>query len=95
VVASRIAGIPELLDEGRCGVLVPPRNPASLAAAIQTLLDRPELRREYARAGRAYAEAMFDVRRNGPRLASILRATTRPHARAADVRKPVRTPAAS
>ena len=77
VVASDIAGIPELLDDGRCGVLVPTRNAKSLADAIQRLLMDPELRLSYAKAARHYAEIQFDLWENGRRLARVLSATKR------------------
>jgi glycosyltransferase involved in cell wall biosynthesis len=83
VVASDVAGIPELLDDGRCGILVPPRTPAALAAAIGDLLAAPARRRELAAAARRHAEATFDVWRNGRRLAELLRATRRAPRRAA------------
>lgn len=42
VIASRIGGIPELVSE-ETGMLVPPKDPASLAAAIASVLDAPDL----------------------------------------------------
>jgi glycosyltransferase involved in cell wall biosynthesis len=72
VIASAVAGIPELLDDGACGVLVPPRDPAALAEAIARLLRDPELRRGYAESGRRFAVETFDLRRNGRQLAAIL-----------------------
>ncbi|NJP08630.1 MAG: glycosyltransferase family 4 protein [Leptolyngbyaceae cyanobacterium RU_5_1] len=38
VVASNVDGIPEALDDGKAGILVPPANPAALATAIAQLL---------------------------------------------------------
>ncbi|SMG26080.1 glycosyltransferase family 4 protein [Paraburkholderia susongensis] len=38
IVATRVGGIPEMLDGGEAGVLVPPHDPATLADAITTLL---------------------------------------------------------
>lgn len=72
VIASDVAGVPELLDNGNCGILVPPRDAEALTRAIAQLLDSAALRQGYARAGRAHAERTFDIRKNGPRLASIL-----------------------
>jgi colanic acid/amylovoran biosynthesis glycosyltransferase len=77
VVASHIAGIPELLDEGRCGILVPPGDPNALADAIQMLLTHEALRLRYADAARRYAEDIFDLWRNGQKLAELLSSTTR------------------
>ena len=39
VVASRVGGIPELLQDARCGLLVPPNEPAALAEALRRGLD--------------------------------------------------------
>jgi glycosyltransferase involved in cell wall biosynthesis len=44
VVASRIGGIPELIDDGRTGLLVPPGDAAALAAALGGLITSPERR---------------------------------------------------
>jgi len=77
VVASDVAGIPELLDGGRCGILVPPRDVRRLADAIQTLLQNADLRHGYAERARRHAEATLDLWRNGVRLADHLRAATR------------------
>jgi len=48
VVASDTGGIPEFVDDGRTGLLVPPRDPARLASAIGRLLDDPDLARRLA-----------------------------------------------
>src|SRR5204862_6115808 len=76
--ASRIAGIPEALDDGRCGLLVPSGDLEALADAIARLLQHADLRRTFARLGRARAEGKFDMWRNGARLAEHLAATRRP-----------------
>lgn len=76
VVATTVAGIPELLDAGRCGVLVPPANVTALADAIEGLIKNPGLRQKYSMAGRKYAEEMFDLGKNGKRLFARLQATS-------------------
>lgn len=43
IVASRVAGIPEVIADGEHGLLVPERDPAALATAISRLLDDPAL----------------------------------------------------
>jgi glycosyltransferase involved in cell wall biosynthesis len=75
VIASDLAGIPEILDGGRCGVLVPPGDVPAIADAIERLLDDTPLRERYAAAGRAHAERRFDMWTNGRLLAERLRAT--------------------
>lgn len=77
VVASSIAGIPELLDGGRCGVLVPPRDVERLTDAVAALLANEGLRWEFAAAGRRHVERHFDLRRNGRELADVLRTARR------------------
>lgn len=57
IVGSAVGGIPELVEHGKNGYLVPPRDPRALAAAIRLLADNPELRAEMGRRNRAQAEA--------------------------------------
>ncbi len=72
VIASSVAGIPGMLDGGRCGLLVPPQNVTELAKAIQTLLGDRDLRLQYAHAARSQTEKHFDLWQNGKRLAEHL-----------------------
>ena len=72
VVGTRVAGIPELLDEGRCGCLVPPRDVQALASAIGRLLADEPLRREYSQQARHHAETILNLWANGRRLAELL-----------------------
>jgi len=43
VIASNIGGIPEIIEDGRTGILVPPRNPIKMAKAIKKLIEDPSL----------------------------------------------------
>lgn len=83
VIASRVAGIPDALDDG-CGVLVPPRDVPALAHAIEILLGAPEQRVQIAELARARVEERYDLWRNGSRLAELLRTTARRTDRLAD-----------
>lgn len=56
IVASRVGGLAELIEEADCGVLVPPGDPNALAAALRRLLTDVEERRRYERNGRRYAD---------------------------------------
>jgi glycosyltransferase involved in cell wall biosynthesis len=77
VIGSAVAGIPELLDNGKYGIVVPPKNPTALADAIQTMLADDLLRENYARAARKYSEQKFDLWQNGRRLSEVLATTVR------------------
>jgi glycosyltransferase involved in cell wall biosynthesis len=55
VVATRFGGFPEVVDDGRTGLLVPPRTPQALARAVSTLLDDPARRAAMAAAAPAWA----------------------------------------
>jgi glycosyltransferase involved in cell wall biosynthesis len=59
VVGSAVGGIPEAVEDGRTGLLVPPREPGALAGALVKLLDAPQLRREMGEAGLARARRLF------------------------------------
>jgi glycosyltransferase involved in cell wall biosynthesis len=71
VVGSTVGGIPELIEHGRNGYLVPPREPRALAAAIRHLADHPELRAEIGRRNRAQAEANLSWARATTRYLSL------------------------
>ncbi len=61
VVASAVGGIPEMIDDGRTGLLVPPRDPGALAAAIVRLLQHPDLAARLGRAGHDLVHERFCV----------------------------------
>lgn len=58
VIATCVGGLPEAVDEGQSGLLVPPRDPAALAAAMRHLLEHPE----QAQAMAAYAQQLSQTR---------------------------------
>jgi glycosyltransferase involved in cell wall biosynthesis len=74
VVASEVAGIPDALRDG-CGILVPPKNAAALADALEMLLRNAEMRRR-SRAPAAHGEK-YDLWQNGA-VARLLESTRRP-----------------
>lgn len=61
VVATRIDAIPEVVEDGVTGLLTPPRDPASLARAVISLLDDPIRAREMGAAGRARVIERFST----------------------------------
>jgi len=59
VVGSAVGGITYTIADGETGLLVPPRDPASLAGALYDLLEAPDARRRMGAAARARAERLF------------------------------------
>ncbi|MDQ3456876.1 MAG: glycosyltransferase family 4 protein, partial [Actinomycetota bacterium] len=59
VVSTAVSGIPELVRDGQTGLLVPPEDPAALAAALRRLTD-PVLRERLALAGQVLVAQEFD-----------------------------------
>jgi glycosyltransferase involved in cell wall biosynthesis len=72
VVASSVGALPEIVDVGVTGVLVPPQDPKALADAILDVTTNPEKRRAMGQAAREKAERDFDSRRQCQRIADIL-----------------------
>lgn len=64
VIASRVGGIPELLDEGRLGVLVPPHDVRALADQLAAMIGNRERAASFGEPGRAHVEQAFDAHRN-------------------------------
>ena len=59
VVASRIAGIPDLITDGETGLLTEPEDSAALAASIRKQIESEPLRLRLAAAGRALIESRY------------------------------------
>jgi len=74
VVASRLSGIPEAIEDGAEGLLVPPGDSEALAAALATLAADPELRRRLGAAARERMRRDFDLATNARALAIRFRA---------------------
>ncbi|MHA7875715.1 glycosyltransferase [Roseivivax sp.] len=74
VISTRIAGIPELIEDGVSGRLVPPGNLEALTEALGQMLSDPESARAMGRAARAKVEAEFDVRHSARQLSALFEA---------------------
>jgi glycosyltransferase involved in cell wall biosynthesis len=68
-VATAISGIPELIEEGRTGLLVAPESPGAFARALAALIADPARRRALGEAGRQRVRAEFGLEENIERLA--------------------------
>ena len=74
VVASRLSGIPELVEHNRSGLLVSPGDTQGIADALARLHADRELRLRLALAGREVVTREFNLERNAKRLAEIFAA---------------------
>ena len=80
VVATAAGGIPEIVRDGRTGLLVPPRDHDAMAAAIVTLLRDEPLRRRMGEAGQSLANARFSAERHVRETLEVYqRVALRPH----------------
>jgi glycosyltransferase involved in cell wall biosynthesis len=61
VIASRVGGIPEVVENEETGLLVTPDNPEELAASIITLLRDKHLRELFGKKGKAVVQTKFDA----------------------------------
>jgi glycosyltransferase involved in cell wall biosynthesis len=68
LVATRVGGIPEVVQDGQSGFLVNRRDPAAMAEKILTLLKDPGLCERMGRRGRQIAREKFDLRSNVARV---------------------------
>lgn len=71
VVSTPVSGIPELIESGVNGLLVPPHDPRSLADAMERLLASRELRHDLARAARAKLESSFSLEASAQQLLAV------------------------
>lgn len=87
VIASDVAGIPEILDGGKCGVLVPPADADRLSQALDSMAQSETLRARYSALGRARVQKLFSLWENGQRLADLIAGSgTQPDGMTADNR---------
>jgi colanic acid/amylovoran biosynthesis glycosyltransferase len=71
VVATRLSGIPELVEDGVTGLLVEPGDAPGLAAAMARILDDEELAAALALSARRHVERSFDLRHEAQRLGDL------------------------
>ena len=72
-ISTRLAGIPDIIDDGASGLLVEPHDAEGLADAIERLLDEPALVDHLSRGGRARIEDRFEIEQCTASLADLFR----------------------
>jgi glycosyltransferase involved in cell wall biosynthesis len=73
IVATDVGGIPEVIEDGVHGVLVPPRDEAALAAAVADVLRDPEAAKEMGARARDRCRREFSLDRTVERLQQLYR----------------------
>lgn len=63
VIATAVGGVPELVEDGVTGILVPSRDPQALAQAILRLVKDPDLRQRMGKAAQERTLERFDIAR--------------------------------
>jgi glycosyltransferase involved in cell wall biosynthesis len=71
VVGTRVGGVPEVIEDGLSGLLVPSADAGALARAIVTLLLDPALRRAMGEAGRERVERRFSIATRAEQTLSV------------------------
>jgi len=71
VIATRVGGIPEIIEDGVTGYLVERRDTRAMAERILELARDPELRRRMGEAGRKVCRAKFDLKKTVAQLVEI------------------------
>ena len=71
IVASAVGGVPEMVEDGETGLLVPPADTEALAAACGRLLANPALRQRMGQAARSLAMDRFDLELHADRLCGL------------------------
>lgn len=73
VIATPVGGVPEQIEDGVNGLMVPPGGSAAIVAAVKSMIEDTTKRLEMGRAGRLRAEQWFDAKRNYRSLISLLK----------------------
>mgnify|MGYP000092389742 FL=1 len=71
VVVSNVGGLPEVVEDGVTGLIVPPRNPEKTALAIEKLILDSSLRAEMGKAGRKRVFQLYNWHNNVQQMISI------------------------
>lgn len=79
VVATRHGGIPELVEHGVSGLLVPERDGAAIAGSLRMLINDAAMRLRFGKAGRRRIEEQYDIRKLNADLLRIYQEVASKH----------------
>lgn len=77
VVATSLGGLPEIVEAGRSGTIVPPKDPGALAAALTELWDAPALVKELGAGAHVRARSQFDLGAQTGKIVDLYRSLLR------------------
>lgn len=77
VIASRVGGLPEVIEDEITGILVSPGDQQALTVALRRLIDSPELRRKMGEAGRLRVEQRYSWEKSVDIMDSLYRGILR------------------
>ncbi|MBP2234410.1 glycosyltransferase involved in cell wall biosynthesis [Sinorhizobium kostiense] len=72
-VSTAVSGVPELIEHGRNGVVVPPEDPSALAKALEQLIRDPDLRQRLGSAAEERVRSDFDHHSSVRQLSELFR----------------------
>ena len=72
-VVTDVGGLPELVEDGKCGLVVPPRDAEALRDALRALAQNADLRRRFGAAARARIEGPFNFRHTAEKTLALYR----------------------
>ncbi|MGB3179424.1 MAG: glycosyltransferase family 4 protein, partial [Albidovulum sp.] len=70
-LSTNISGVPELLEDGRSGIVIPSEDPAAMAAALERVIRDPDLRRRLGQAAEIRVRKEFDFQASIDQLKSL------------------------
>ncbi|PIR54861.1 hypothetical protein COU74_03935 [Candidatus Peregrinibacteria bacterium CG10_big_fil_rev_8_21_14_0_10_36_19] len=71
IVASKVGGIPEIIEDGKTGILVPKEDTMELRIALEKLIKNPELRNKMANAGKERLQKEFSAKKMAEKYEKI------------------------
>jgi Glycosyltransferase len=71
VVVSRKGGLPEVVEDGVTGFVVPTENPGAAASALETLILNKDLRSSMGKRGRERVKKLFDWKENVSKMVEL------------------------
>jgi glycosyltransferase involved in cell wall biosynthesis len=71
VIATRVGGIPDIIEDGINGYLIQPGNTEAMQEKLLLLLSSPDLREKFGKANKLKAKEKFDINIIIPQLCSV------------------------